>query len=183
MPNYNSVAEIFEAMDGTRERLRQTLEDLSAEQTDFREAADRWTIAEIAEHLAIVNGQIVRLLGRVVGKAEEDGAPRAPEDGRIDSVALSALAERAAGEKFNAPETALPKGGANVSDSLTRLEESRAALQLLRPRIEALDLSAYKFPHPAFGPIDPYHWLAVLNLHEERHRRQIEGLKAAAGGA
>lgn len=187
MFTYNSVAELFEEMDRTRRRLHSTLDGLDAEQENLRDSPERWSIAEIIEHVAIVEGRIAGLAGKVVGKAEAEGAERAGTDAPFTPIDLREIAERGAREKYTAPETAAPAGGVRVADSLARLTESSAALRLLRPRIEALDLSAYKFPHPAFGPLDLYRWLAVLGLHEERHRRQIEGIKNAqpskAGGA
>lgn len=195
MTTYHSVAEIFEAMDKTRERLRGTLAGLSAAEESFRESPDRWSIAEIVEHLAIIEGNVVRLAGKLVGKAEADGAKRASGGGdgeadggngggggRIPPVSLGEIIERATKEKFNAPEAVVPTGGASIADSLARLDQSRDAMRALRPRIEAAELSAYRFPHPVFGPLDLYHWLAVSGLHEERHRRQIEALKASATG-
>jgi hypothetical protein len=178
MLTYNSVAEIYASMEKARERLRHTLEGLADEQENFREAPDRWTIAEIVEHLSIVEGQVSKVVEKVVGKAEAEGAPAA--DGRAPLVELGEVAERAQREKFQAPEFALPSGSVKLAESISRLDGARSALVSLRPRIEALDLTAYRFPHPVFGPLDPYHWLAVIGLHEERHRRQIEGLIAAA---
>lgn len=180
MLTFNSVGELFEAMDRSRERLGATLDNLSAADENFRESPDRWTIAEIVEHLSIVEGGIGKAIGKMVAKAEAEGAPPARADGRIPTVELSAVAERASREKFQAPEAAHPTGGVTLTDSLARLRESGDALRALRPRIEALDLSGQRFPHPAFGPLDVYHWLAVLGLHEERHRRQIEAIKGSS---
>ena len=178
MSTYNSVAEIYASMEKTRERLRRTLEGLPDGRVNFRDAPERWSIAEIVEHLAIVEGQVSKIAGKIVGKAEADGAPAAA--GRVPLVELGEVAERARREKFQAPDFALPGGGVDVSDSLASLERARASLVSLRPRIEAHDLSAYRFPHPVFGPLDLYHWLVVVGMHEERHRQQIEGLIAAA---
>lgn len=179
MLTYHSVAEIYEALEDTRERLRRTLEGLDAEAETFRDAPERWTIAEIVEHLSIVEGGVARLASKVLDKVESEGGAAAPAGGGLRSplVDFGAVAERAAREKYAAPEKAVPKGGVAVADSLARLRESSDTLRALRPRMETLDLTAARFPHPAFGPLDLYQWLAVLSLHEERHRRQIEALK------
>ena len=180
MLTFNSVAEIFESMAETRERLHKTLDGLDGVRENFRESPERWSIAEIVEHLSMVEGQVEKIAGKILSRAESEGAPAA--QGRAPLVDLGDAAERAQKEKFQAPEFALPHGGVALADSLTRLRESRAALERLRPRIEALDLAAYRFPHPVFGPLDLYQWLVVLGLHEERHRRQIESLKTASSG-
>jgi hypothetical protein len=177
MLTYNSVAEIFEAIDRTRDGLRGTLDGLSPEQEALRDTPERWSVAEVVEHLAIIEERVGQLAGLVVQKAEGEGSAAKDSFPTID---LRAAAEQASRQKYEAPEMARPRGGASVADSLARLGRSRAALHALRPRIEALDLTPYPYPHPAFGPLDLYHWLAFIGIHEERHRRQIEGLKNAS---
>ena len=120
-----------------------------------------------------------RLVGLLLAKAEADGAPPPGADAG-PLVALDEVAERARREKYQAPEMAVPRGGASVSDSLSLLRESRAALNALRPRVEAVGAAAHAYPHPAFGPLNLYQWLAFVALHEDRHRRQIETLLTAA---
>lgn len=183
MLTFNSVADIYDSLDRARARLERTLDGLSADDANSRPSPDRWTIAEIVEHLSLVEGQISRLMSKILDKVEAGGglalggsAPPAP------LVDFAPFAERAE-EKFNAPETARPKGGVGVEDSLARLRESSEAIRLLRPRVESLDLSATRLPHPAFGQLNFYQWLAVLGIHEERHRRQIEALKESINAA
>jgi hypothetical protein len=183
MFTYNSVADLYGAMDATRARLRDTLADLSPEQESLRDGEGRWSIGEVVEHLSILDTRIAGLAARFVEKAESEGALREQAGGDIGTIDLSEFAARGAEEKYVAPELVRPAGSVAVSDSLARMDEARDALRLLQPRIEALDLSGHKYPHPAFGPLDLYHWLAVLALHEERHRRQIEVIKQAHGAA
>ncbi len=183
MLTYTSVTEIFDAIDKTRAGLSAALESASIEHESLRDSPERWSVAEIAEHLAIIEERVGQLTALTLAKAESEGAPRAAEAGRIATIDLRAAAERASREKYQAPEMALPKGGVSIADALARLRASRAALHELRPRIEALDLSEYKYPHPAFGPLNLYQWLAFVGLHEERHRRQIEGLKNSLAAA
>jgi uncharacterized damage-inducible protein DinB len=64
--NYNSVAEIFDDIDGTRTRLLESVEGLSDGQQNFRPAPEKWSVAEILEHLSIVERRVARLLGSLV---------------------------------------------------------------------------------------------------------------------
>ena len=179
MTTYNSVAEIYEAIDETRARLFDTLEGVDDARAGFRDAPDRWSVAEVAEHLALIEGQLAKLFGGLVAKAEAAGAPPAAADGRIPPVSPDEMIERTR-DRIEAPEFVRPAGTAALPESLARLRTSRAALHALRPRVEALDLSGVRYPHPLFGPLDIYGWLVFLGLHEERHRRQIEGLLSAS---
>ena len=180
MPTYTSVAEIYEAIDETRARLIETIEGAGAARADIRDAPGRWSVAEVAEHLALIEGQLAKLFDRLVARAEADGAPPAAPGGSIPPVSPDEMAERSR-DRIEAPEFVRPAGATPLSESLASLRESRAALHRLRPRVEALDLREVRYPHPLFGPLDLYHWLAFIGLHEERHLRQIEALLSASG--
>ena len=174
MSVYNSVAEIYEEIDDTRARLVGAVEELTDEQLAFRPSPEKWTVAELVEHLSITERRLARMLGMLVGQLEaeaarEDGSPFAP-------VTVAEYVERASKEKYTAPEEIRPKG-APLPDSLARLRDSRAAIQDLRPRVERVDGTRAHFPHPAWGPLDLYQWLAFVGLHEQRHLSQIEALK------
>ncbi|MDQ3135946.1 MAG: DinB family protein [Acidobacteriota bacterium] len=180
---YNSVADIYQAIDESRGRLVARLKDLNDEQQQFRPAEDVWCVAEIAEHLSISEQQMVKLVGMLLAKADTSAAAAAPagSDGgagrqphAMEPFTLDHFAEQVRGVKITAPERVRPCGTIPLADSLAKMSETRAALSALRPRLEAADHSAALYPHPAFGPINAYQWLAVIGLHDERHLRQLE---------
>jgi uncharacterized damage-inducible protein DinB len=173
---YQSVAEIYDSIDETRGRLTERLAGLSATQQNFRPSSGGWSIAEIVEHLAIMEERLLGLMTLMVKKAES-AAPESTDAARpFNAVSLDQFAERSRQEKFIAPETVQPSGQASIQDSLERMRQSRARLKALQPRLEATDFSTARYPHPAFGPLDLYHWLVLIGVHEERHLRQIEAL-------
>lgn len=183
---YHSVAEILSSIAETRARFLGRVENLSDEQAALRAAPGSWSIAEIVEHLAVSEPRVRMLLEKLVGKAESDGHARGASGGggaRFPApVSIAEQVERSRVEKYDAPEAIRPTGGASVKDSLARLREARAAVEQLRPRLERVDGRAVRFPHPAFGPLDLYQWLAFLGMHEERHLRQIESILEARQG-
>jgi hypothetical protein len=97
----------------------------------------------------------------------------------IEPFSLDELVARSRNEKYVAPAAMRPSGTVRLALLLERLRQSRVELLSLRPRIEATDLSAFTFPHPAFGPLNFYQWLAFIGLHEGRHLRQLESVMAA----
>ena len=147
---------------------------MSEEQQAFNPAPDRWSVAELVEHLSIVEGNVAGLLDKLLGKAEESGAGVSAADD-FDPVSIEEFVERTRAVKLEAPERIRPKG-LPLADSLARLRDSRIALHALRPRIERADGRALRFPHPAWGPLDLYHWLLFIGAHEDRHLAQIEAL-------
>lgn len=170
---YNSLSEIFDSMDETRARLRARLETVGDTQAHTRPTPEAWSAAEIAEHLAIIEERLSKLFPLMLMKAEAGGFERRA-DQPFRPVSVEAIVERSLREKYTAPETARPKGGVSIADSISRLARSRQSIVSLRPRLEALDLTNVTYPHPAFGPLDAYQWLVFIGIHEARHLRQIE---------
>lgn len=178
---YNSLSEIFDSMDKTRASLRARLEAVAGArdgQESLRPSPDAWSVAEIAEHLAIIEERLSRLFPVMLTKAEAGGLQRSA-DKPFQPVSVAEMIERSAREKYTAPETARPSGSVPLADSLARLERSREAIRALRPRLEALDLTEVTYPHPAFGPMSAYQWLIFIGAHEDRHLRQINSLLAS----
>lgn len=179
MTTYTSVAEIYEAIDKTRERFYRRVEELSDEQASARPAPEAWSVAEIAEHLAIIERSVLRLVKGVLAQIEAAGGSSEGAAPPMKPFSLERHVERARVEKYVAPETVRPKGEARLADSLAHLRRSREELRALRPRLEASDLNAVSHPHPAFGPLNVYEWLAFIGVHEARHLRQAEAVLSA----
>ena len=68
---YNSVADICAANDEVRRRIVEQVASLNEAQQSFHPAAGAWSVAEIVEHLAIIEGNMVRLVDKLLGKVEE----------------------------------------------------------------------------------------------------------------
>lgn len=175
---YNSLSEIFDAIDETRGRLRSRLERVTSSEASARPSPEAWSVAEIAEHLSIIEERLSKLFPMMLMKAEAGGLHRGA-DKPFQPVTVAHLLERARREKYVAPEPARPTGRVPIAESLARLESSRESLRALRPRLEALDLTGVTYPHPVFGPMDAYQWLIFIGAHEDRHLRQIESVMAS----
>ena len=170
---FNSVAEIYEAIDGTRIHLKRRLAELTDEQKSTRADENGWSVAEIVEHLGTVENGVVRIGLKLLSEAENSGA--LSSDGIFDPpISFVEQARSIKDKKLQAPERVHPKGVQSLEESYAKLDENRRALAELRPRIETTDVSAPKFPHPFFGNLNLYQWLAVVAMHEARHLRQIE---------
>ena len=172
--DFRSVPEIYEHIDRARTRLLSAVEGLSAEELAYSPAPDRWSVAELCEHLAIVEDSVVKLLGKLLDKSDEAGDAAASAD--FEPVSIEEFVERSRTARYEAPDRIRPTG-LPLADSLARLRDSRAALHSLRPRVERADGRALRFPHPAWGPLDLYQWLLFVGAHEDRHLAQIEALK------
>ncbi|HEX8845344.1 MAG TPA: DinB family protein [Pyrinomonadaceae bacterium] len=178
---YTSVAEIFEVIDGTRQRVFDRVEGLTPDELRARPNETAWSVAEIVEHLSIIEDRLLRMMTMMLTKAEGAGGAARPSNGPVEikPFTLDHYIEKARNEKYSAPEALRPSGSRELADSLWSMRRSREELKSLRPRIEATDLSVVSYPHPAFGPLNFYEWLAFIGLHEERHLHQIESALAS----
>lgn len=178
---FNNVAQIFETIDKTRERIYNRVEGLSEEESRRRPQPDAWSVAEIIEHLTKIEGRLLQMMTMMLTKAEAAGARSSDGQVEIKPFTMEKLIEAGRNEKFTAPEPLRPGGEASLADSLETLRRSRAELHNLRPRIEMTNLSGATYPHPIGTALNFYEWLAFIGLHEGRHLLQIERVLSANG--
>lgn len=170
--NYQTIADVYEVNDKIREQLKETIGNLTDEQASALPEGEKWTIAQIVEHLSKVEDGITRISAKLLGKAQEN-AKTADGKIKISDEFLQNIA-RAKDQKFNAPEIVHPQGNQTISESLAKMEENRRRLNELRPLFESVECSGYKFPHPTFGELTAHEWLALVGGHEARHLAQIK---------
>ncbi len=175
---YHSLEEIFDHIEESHNRFTELVQGLSARQENFRPVSEHWSIAEIAEHLALIDEGVSTLITNLLTRAETSADSNARAVAFLP-VSLKEQLEQARHAKYQAPEMVRPRGGVEVEASLARIKRVRATLNSLRPRLETIDLSAARFPHPFFGALNLYQWLAFIPNHQERHLRQIERLMDA----
>jgi uncharacterized damage-inducible protein DinB len=176
---YHTVADILAANEQAHERFLAVVSNLTEEQANFRPDENQWTIAEIVEHVSIIDNNFLRLAHKLLKEA--GSAPRPPKaDLNLGHTSLDENGHQHPGP-FPAPERVRPQGGVRIEDSLAKMSASLAGFAEIQSRIEAVDLSEQMFTHPFLGPINFYQWMVLLGEHEDRHRGQIERLKASAG--
>ena len=170
--NYQTIADVYAANDKIRERLKKTVENLADEQLNYLPEGERWTIAQIVEHLSLVEDGMTRISRKLLNEAKETGKT---SDGTMKiSEDFLRKAESSREQKLEAPERVHPKLGQTIAESLAKMEENRKRLNELRPLFESVECSDYKFPHPAFGELTAHEWLALIGGHEMRHIEQIK---------
>ena len=167
--NNQTIGDIYARNDKIRENTKQLVASLTSEQTAALPDGEKWTIAEIIEHVAIVqDGISAKLLtqAQAAGKTA-DGAARLSEN-------FASKAAEAQTLKFEAPDRVRPTGKQSIEDSLRKMDEARSELEKLRPLFESVECSDYKFPHPFMGDLTAHEWLALVGGHEARHLQQIQ---------
>lgn len=160
----------------TRDQFLAAVEGLNEAQWNFKPTEDRWSIGEVAEHIAVAEDFIRGATeGALATKATAE--QMAAAGGKEDQV-LEGILDRT--QKFQAPEPVEPaQRFASMVETLEAYQESRAATMKLAA--EGGNFRAHVSEHPAFGPLDAYGWLFFLSGHSERHVAQIEEVKEAEG--
>lgn len=131
---------------------------------------------EVAEHLAIVEAQVRKLILEVMGSA-----PASPEVLAATTGKLAVIDQRMDDpEPRTAPEATQPKGRwatpAELAESFRR--NRQRILDYMRSAPADPDTHAWE--HPAFGALTLRQWLFFLARHTERHTRQIDNLAPRA---
>ncbi|MGO9126377.1 MAG: DinB family protein [Terriglobales bacterium] len=146
---------------------------LSAAQWNFKPAPDRWSVAEVTEHIAATEDMLFGLITEQVMKAP----PRPPgEDVKAtDEMVIAALPDRS--HKLQAPEPLRPTNRYGSPEaSLKHFEESRAKTEAFLLKTD--DLRAHAADSPMGKKLDGYEWILFIAGHSARHTKQILEVKA-----
>jgi len=161
---------VLEQLAASEVRLLGLVEGLTPAQWSFREGPERWSIAEIVEHLVVFEGFIISAVTNALqGPTESEKMTRA---GAKEPLVLGLAESRAT--KFKAREATRPIGRwSEPDDSVADFRKARARTIAFAAETEC-DLRGHFFPHIAFGDLDCYQWLVVLGQHTFRHCLQVE---------
>jgi hypothetical protein len=170
--NTRSIADIYAANESTRHRLKATVADIPPELAASLPDGEKWTIAQIVEHIAIVNGGAARICRRLLTKAQGDG--RTSDGDAVFGDGFAAKTDEIANLKVEAPEVVRPTGEISISESLAALDANDEIFREIRPMFETCHSPEYTFPHPFFGEISAAEWLVIAGGHEARHTKQIK---------
>lgn len=169
---YESIDDIYASNASIRDRLKQLVSGLPDESASTLPDGEKWTIAQIVEHLTMVDEGTTRICSRLLKKAQEEN------DKGYQGVDISdgfrTKSREIAAMKVEAPAIVQPSGTRSIADSIGKLDENSERCNELLPLFKSVDGTALKFPHPFFGDISAQEWLALKGGHELRHIKQIE---------
>ena len=154
-----------------RDGVLAAVKGLTPAQWNFKPAPDRWSIAEILEHMTVVE----EYAGSLLDKLPTMPAPAAGFNAsKIDALILAKMPDRST--KAQAPPEIQPSGRWTTAEALKHFA---AGNQRLASALDnAPELRKHVAPHPAFGPLDGYQWILLVAAHNERHTQQMLEVKA-----
>lgn len=168
--------QIYAANVASREKLIAFVQEIDAERAVQKADGEGWTIAQVLEHISIVESGIIRICAKLLAKAEASGEM---SDG---TITLSDEFLKKAGEidavKLEAPQVVHPESDITLAQALDHLASNREMLNELHPKFLEFRADVGSFPHPYIGDMTAGEWLSLIGGHDARHLKQIERINS-----
>jgi hypothetical protein len=160
-------------LESTKQGVLDATAGLSEAQWNFKAGPDRWSVAEVTEHIATAEGF---LRGMIIEKVMV--APPRPDGDNveaIDEMVITMVPDRT--QHRQAPEPLKPANRyGSPQGSLKAFTDSRSQTEdFLRTHD---DLRAHAIDSPLGKKLDAYEWVLFIAAHSERHTKQILEVKA-----
>jgi hypothetical protein len=155
----------------TQAWLTDEVSSLTPAQLNFRPAADRWTVAEVVQHLVIAEPNYWTLLNNALKQP-----PRKLDRQASDADVLWYGIDRSRHEKTSPDE--------NPKDQIIDIAQALKIFLAMHAKLHELarstneDLRGHAVPD--WG-VDAYQCLLEISTHEQRHILQIREIKASQG--
>jgi uncharacterized damage-inducible protein DinB len=160
----------------TKADLLASVKGLSASQLAWKTDSTRWSIAQCIEHITLAEIGIFQLQQGAM-KAPADPARRA-EVKLTDQQVVQFLTNRS--RKAEAPAVIRPTGRFPSPDAALQAFGQQRNKTIAYVQTTPDDLRTHYWQH-FIGLVDAYQTILLLAAHGERHRLQIEEVKASAG--
>jgi hypothetical protein len=159
-------------LETTRKNIQDATRGLSDAQWNFKPAPDRWSVAEVMEHIAKTEDFLRDMVVEKVMKAPADASRDLK---KTDDAVLAMIPDRS--HKAQAPEPLLPvnKYG-SPAGSLKHFLETRVVTEEFLKNTP--DLREHAMDSPMGMKLDAYEWILFIAAHSERHTKQILEVKA-----
>ena len=156
----------------TRKVFLDSIAGLSDAQWNFKPAADRWSIAECSEHIAVSDDSLFDLMRQTL----KSPAALEKKSAVKDEFILQVVPDRSV--KAKAPEFLQPKRRWPDRETLIAHFKQSRDRNIAYIQTTEDDLRSHFMDHPLLKTIDAYQVMLLLSAHCERHTAQIEEVKA-----
>ena len=166
------IQEVVTVLDETREALRNAIAGIPPEKHSVRPSDERWSVAEVVEHLGMVESRIAHMIAEKIDVARQSGLPAETDATPVAPMMdINAVINRS--KPITASEASQPRAGLSTDDGMKILTERRSALRDAVTAADGLALGTVEIPHARLGTLNVYQWLIFLAGHEARHTDQI----------
>jgi hypothetical protein len=165
-------------LEKTSADVLESIDGLTEAQWKWKPAPDRWSVAEVAEHITTAEHLIVGKLIHKVMATPASAAVLERTKGK-EAAILAGVPDRT--RRLQAPDALQPERRWPTPEAAAAEFRKARATTLALAQNARMDLRAYAAPGPVVGDMDAYQWLLFTSAHTERHIKQIREVKATAG--
>lgn len=169
------IHEVITALEDAQRETEALLATLTAADA-ARRLGDGWTVAQVLEHMAIVESGAGRVVGTIAKQVADQ--PESSDEPVAPSVLRFKVADPTV-RKVAAPEMVQPVQGTPMAESAEQMRAARGRLIAAFAAASGRALGQAHFPHPLFGPLDGYQWGHLAAQHQLRHLVQIRTILAS----
>lgn len=167
--------EAIKYLNETRKNFLAEIKGLSEAQWKFKSAPDRWSVAEVAEHIAVSEETLMGMVTERIMKS-----PAAPEKKEAakgkDELLRKQVTDRST--KVQAPEMLKPASRWATEPDLAKAFNASRDKTINYVQTSQEDLRSHFGPHPILKDLDAYQWIILITAHSARHTDQIKEVKA-----
>jgi hypothetical protein len=165
------LTSVFSMLDDSLAAVQAATDSVPPPLRQQRPAAERWSVAEVLEHLMLVDRLFTERIGGRITAAKAALGAEASERTPLPPQIASMMASRA--RTRNAPEQVIPSGSMDAAAALTALQQAHHGFRSVLLEASGLALSTVTYEHPFFGTLNAYQWAELMAGHEQRHAEQI----------
>jgi hypothetical protein len=160
-------------LESTKKNVLEATEGLSQAQWNFKPAPDRWSVAQVMEHIAAAEDFIRDNLVKEKVMVSPSGPP-GRDVKKTDDAVVVMVPDRT--HKAQAPDPLVPSNRFGSPDgSVNHFVESRATTEQFLKTTTGLRDHVMDGP---VGKMDGYEFVLFIAAHCERHTKQINEVKA-----
>ncbi len=165
----------LKSLQATHDLFPKSIAGLSEKQFRFKPGPDRWSVAEVSEHIAVAEASLLALVQKQLMASPAAPEKRTEAAGK-DEIIVKMVPIRS--QKVQVPEFLKPGNRFATREEVIKAFKNsrRATMDYVRTTND--DLRDHFGPHPTLGPLDGYQWVLLISAHSERHTRQIEEVKS-----
>ena len=175
-PMHPRLQELFAYLKVRRNALREAVDAVPEAQRSQPPEPGRWSVADVLEHLALVEGRFTTTLENRLAEARAQGLAEerdtSPIVGTFDQAAVLDRTNRR-----EAPEVVRPQG-LDWKSAWSRLEDTRRSFLDVYLSADGLALADVAYVHPRLGSFNLYQWGVWMGAHEGRHVEQVREIAA-----
>lgn len=160
-------------LESTRQAVLDATAGLSEAQWNFKPGPDRWSVAEVVEHIAAAEDFLMAMVTNQVMKGP--ARPAGDDVKAIDDMVVAKIPDRS--KKAQAPDPIKPTNRyGSPQASLKHFTDARAQTEAFLKTHD--DLREHAIDSPMGKKLDGYEWVLFVAGHSERHTKQINEVKA-----